>query len=109
MVEMHETDIKILLKDKIHLKSSVYWGVKRRTTKAGGDRLMATSDYYRKQIELLLVWATAVTDSNLRIRLTQRALNLLTLANCTDDQTLRRFEELLESIRLQNACSEPAD
>jgi len=87
----------------------VHWGVERRTTKAGGGRLMATSDYYRKQIELLLVWATAVTDSNLRIRLTERALNLLTLANCTDDQTLRRFEELLESIRLQNACSEPAD
>jgi len=66
---------------------------------------MATSDYYRKQIELLLVWPTAVTDSNLRIRLAERALNLLTLGNCTDDQTLRRFEELLESIRLQNAGS----
>jgi hypothetical protein len=66
---------------------------------------MATPDYYRKQIELLLVWATAVTDSNLRIRLIERAVNFLTLANCTDDQALRRFEELLESIRLQNACS----
>jgi len=55
----------------------VHWGAERRTTEAGGGRLMATSDYYRKQIELLLVWATAVTDSNLRIRLTQRALNLL--------------------------------
>jgi hypothetical protein len=59
---------------------------------------MATLDYYRKQIELLLVWATAVTDSNLRIRLIERAVNFLTLANCTDDQALRRFEELLESI-----------
>ena len=71
---------------------------------------MATPNYYRKQIELLLVWATTVTDTNLQIRLIERALNFLTLADCTDDQTLRRLEKLLESIRLQNACShEPAD
>ena len=30
MVEMRETDIKILLKTKIHLKSSVHWGVERK-------------------------------------------------------------------------------
>jgi hypothetical protein len=68
-----------------------------RTTKAGGQ-LMVTPDYYRKQVEILLVWAAAVTDPDLRIRLIERAINFLTIANCTDDQMLQRFEKLLESI-----------
>jgi hypothetical protein len=105
MVEMRKTDIKILLKTKSTQRVACIGVLSGARPKRAGAWLMATSDYYRKQIELLLVWATAVTDSNLRIRLTQRALNLLTLANCTDDQTLRRFEELLKSIRSQNACS----
>jgi hypothetical protein len=69
-----------------------------RTTKAGGGQLMVTPDYYRKQVEILLVWAAAVTDPDLRIRLIERAINFLTIANCTDDQMLQRFEKLLESI-----------
>jgi hypothetical protein len=70
---------------------------------------MATSVYYRKQIELLLVWATAA-NPNLRIRLIERALNFLTLADCTDDQTLRRFDELLESVSYRmHAHHESAD
>jgi hypothetical protein len=69
---------------------------------------MAMPDYYRKQIELPLVWATAVTDPGLRIRLIGRALNFLTLANCTDNQTLRRFEEILESLITTQAHNEAA-
>ncbi len=45
---------------------------------AGGFRTagpsMATPEYYRKQIELLLDWADTVTNAELQISLIQRAL-----------------------------------
>jgi hypothetical protein len=59
---------------------------------------MPTTEYYQKQIELLLLWAAAATNRNLQTKLIQRACEFLTLANCIDDQTLRLFEEALESV-----------
>jgi hypothetical protein len=59
---------------------------------------MPTTEYYQKQIELLLLWAAAATDRDLQTKLIQRACEFLALANCTDDQTLRLFEETLESV-----------
>jgi hypothetical protein len=58
---------------------------------------MPTTEYYRKQIELLLLWASATTSRDLQVKLIERACQLLVLANCTDDQTLRYLEEVLES------------
>jgi len=58
---------------------------------------MPTAEYYQKQIELLLLWASATTSRDLQVKLTERACRLLALANCTDDQTLRYLEEVLES------------
>ena len=54
-------------------------------------------EYYQKQIELLLLWASATSSRNLRVKLIERACQLLVLANCTDDQTLRYLEGVLES------------
>jgi hypothetical protein len=58
---------------------------------------MPTMEYYQKQIELLLLWASATSSRNLRVKLIERACQLLALANCADDQTLRYLEEELES------------
>jgi hypothetical protein len=59
---------------------------------------MPTTEYYQKQIELLLLWAAAATNRDLQTNLIDRACELLALANRTDDQTLRLFEETLESV-----------
>ncbi len=61
---------------------------------------MATPEYYRKQIELLLDWADTVTNAELQISLTRRALDFLPLANWTDDQTLQRLQEKLDKIAM---------
>ena len=37
---------------------------------------MATTEYYRKQVELLLVWAMATTNPDLKAKLLARALVL---------------------------------
>ena len=58
---------------------------------------MPTAEYYQKQIELLLLWTSATTSRDLQVKLIERACQLLALANCTDDQTLRYIEEVLES------------
>ena len=58
---------------------------------------MPTAEYYQKQIELLLLWASATTSRDLQVKLIERACQLLALANCADDQTLRYMEEVLES------------
>jgi hypothetical protein len=42
---------------------------------------MATTKYYRKQVELLLVWAMATTNPDLKAKLLARALEFLTLAD----------------------------
>ena len=59
---------------------------------------MPTTEYYQKQIKLFLLWAAAATNRDLQTKLIQRACELLALANCTDDQTLRLFEKTLDSV-----------
>ncbi len=59
---------------------------------------MPTTEYYQKQIALLLLWAAAATNRDLQTKLIQRACEFLALANCINDQTLRLFEETLESV-----------
>ena len=58
---------------------------------------MPTAEYYQKRIELLLLWASATTSRDLQVKLIERACQLLALANCADDQTLRYLEEVMES------------
>ena len=58
---------------------------------------MPTAEYYQKQIELLLLWASATTSRDLQVKLIERARQLLALSNCADDQTLRYLEEVMES------------
>ena len=58
---------------------------------------MPTTEYYQKQIELLLLWAASTTSRDLQLRLLERACQFLVLANCADDQTLRHLQEMLES------------
>src|SRR6516164_1864944 len=73
---------------------------------------MSTAEYYQKQIELLLLWASATTSRDLQVKLIERACQLLALANCADDQTLRYLEEVMESAfakflnRLRECASE---
>jgi hypothetical protein len=59
---------------------------------------MATTEYYRKQVELLLVWAMATTNPDLKAK---RALEFLTLADCVDDGMLRVFQELFAEFNAQ--------
>jgi hypothetical protein len=76
-----------------------------RTT-AAGYRLtaagsMATTEYYRKQVELLLVWAMATTNPDLKAKLLARALEFLALVDCVDDGMLRGFQELFAEFNAQ--------
>jgi hypothetical protein len=59
---------------------------------------MATPEYYRRQTQLLLVWALATTEPSLKARLIERALDFLALANCTDDEILRTLQMALQSL-----------
>jgi hypothetical protein len=59
---------------------------------------MATPEYYRKQTELLLVWAFATTDPSFKTRLIERAFDFLAKANCADDEILRMFQMALQSL-----------
>ena len=52
-----------------------------RLTAAGS---MATAEYYRKQVELLLVWAIATTNPDLKAKLLARALEFWALVDCVD-------------------------
>ena len=45
---------------------------------------MAATEYYRKQVELLLVWAMATTNPDLKAKLLARALEFLALVDCVD-------------------------
>ena len=69
-----------------------------RLTTAGS---MATTEYYRKQVELLLVWATATTNPDLKAKLLARALEFLALVDCVDDGMLRGFPELFAEFNAQ--------
>ena len=75
-------------------------------TTAAGYRLtaagsMATTEYYRKQVELLLVWAMATTNPDLKARLLALALEFSTLVDCVDDGMLRTFQELFAEFNTQ--------
>ena len=58
-------------------------------------------EYYRKQVEILLVWAMATTNPDVKAKLLARALGFLTLADCVDDDMLRVFQELFAAINAQ--------
>ncbi len=62
---------------------------------------MATLEYYRKQVELLLVWAMATTNPDLKAKLLARALEFVALADSLDDGVLRGFQELLAEFNAQ--------
>ena len=59
---------------------------------------MPTAEYYQKQIELLLLWATGTTNRDVQLKLLERVCEFLVLADCADEQMLRLYEEALESI-----------
>jgi hypothetical protein len=69
-----------------------------RLTAAGS---MAATEYYVKQVELLLVWATATTNPDLKAKLLARALEFLALVDCVDDGMLRGFQEMLAEFNAQ--------
>ena len=62
---------------------------------------MATTEYHRKQVALLLVWAMATTNPDLKAKLLARALEFLTLVDCVDDGMLRSFQELFVEFNAQ--------
>jgi hypothetical protein len=62
---------------------------------------MATAEYYRKQLELLLVWAMVTTNPNLKAKLLARALEFSALVDCADDRVLRGIQELLAEFNAQ--------
>jgi hypothetical protein len=62
---------------------------------------MATAEYYRKQVELLLVWAMATTNPDLKAKLLARTLEFLALVDCVDDQVLRGFQVLFAEFNAQ--------
>ena len=61
-----------------------------RLTAAGS---MATAEYHRKQVELLLVWAMASAEPVLKAKLVSRALEFLALIDDADDRLLRLFQD----------------
>ena len=61
-----------------------------RLTAAGS---MATAEYYRKQVELLLVWAMATAEPILKAKLLSRALEFLALIDDANDRLLRLFRK----------------
>jgi hypothetical protein len=62
---------------------------------------MATTEYYRKQVELLLVWAMATTNPDLKATLLARALEFMTLVDRADDGMLHVFQELFAEFNAQ--------
>ena len=68
---------------------------------------MATAEYHRKQVELLLVWAMATAEPVLKAKLLSRALQFLARIDDADDRLLRLFQEVLaESIFLSSPKEE---
>ena len=62
---------------------------------------MATAEYHRKQVELLLVWAMATAEPDLKAKLLSRALEFLALIDDADDRLLRLFQETLAEFNAQ--------
>ena len=69
-----------------------------RLTAAGS---MATTEYHRKQVDLLLVWAMATTNPDLKAKLLARALEFLALVDCVDDGMLRTFQDLFAEFNAE--------
>ena len=69
-----------------------------RLTAAGS---MATAEYYRKQVELLLVWAMATAEPVVKAKLLSRALEFWALIDDADDRLLRLFQEVLAEFNAQ--------
>jgi len=66
---------------------------------------MAASEYYQKQIELLLGWILATTDRDVKLRLLAQALDLQIRANLTDAETLRAIQELFGDVAQPSVAS----
>jgi hypothetical protein len=62
---------------------------------------MATTEHYRKPVELLLMWAMATTNPDLKARLLARALEFSAFVNCVDDGMLRVVQELFAEYNAQ--------
>ena len=62
---------------------------------------MAATEYYRKQVELLLVWAMATTNPDLKAKLLAQVLEFLTLVDCIDDGMLRTFQDLFAEFNAE--------
>jgi hypothetical protein len=58
---------------------------------------MVPGEYYRKQVELLLVWAMATAEPDLKAKLLSRALEFWALIDDADDRLLRLFQEVLNA------------
>jgi hypothetical protein len=58
---------------------------------------MVPGEYYRKQVELLLVWAMATAEPDLKAKLFSRALEFWALIDDADDRLLRLFQEVLNA------------
>ena len=61
---------------------------------------MAATEYYRKQVELLLVWAMATAEPVVKAKLLSRALEFWRIDNA-DDRLLRLFQEALAEFNAQ--------
>ncbi len=62
---------------------------------------MATAEYNWKQFELLLTWAMATTNPNLKAKLLSRALEFLALVDDTDERALCIFQGVLDEFKAQ--------
>jgi len=52
---------------------------------------MVPAEYYRKQVELLLVWAMATAEPDVKANLLSRALEFWALIDDADDPTAAPF------------------
>jgi len=58
---------------------------------------MVPAEYYRKRVELLLVWAMATAEPDVKANLLSRALEFWALIDDADDRLLRLFQEVLNA------------
>ena len=66
-----------------------------------GGGVDGDAEYYRKQVELLLVWAMATAEPVVKAKLLSRALEFLALIDNADDRLLRLFQEVLAEFNAQ--------
>ena len=68
---------------------------------------MATAEYHRKQVELLLVWAMATAEPVLKAKLVSRALEFLALIDDADDRLLRCRSSIISRSNWAIAATSP--